>query len=350
MDLFEPTVAREKMHPHFLHALERATPEDRAVLESWADGFIDRDGKFVKEFQTTFNSAFWELYLFACLKELGLNVDFAHPAPDFVVPSGRQPMAIEATSANSGINDADESTLTVEQFMALERLPVVEKASIRLAGALRAKHLKYQNQYARLQHVQDLPFVIAVAPFDQPGFFVQNNQAMTRVLYKYDRPTMNADPKGGSPQLEHHYTETVEKPTGVEIDLGFFQKPDMQEISAVLFSSLATWSKVRALSADPNPNVWFETLRYDDNATAPRHEVVRKADSTESLLDGLAVFHNPYCDQTIDDGLFDGHPVTQYYYPPGSPHPLAYSPDGTLIARFTLTGPSEADLQSDGGA
>jgi len=96
MDLFTPVVERTKLHRNFLHAAEVATEYDRAVLESWARGFADRDGKFVHEFQTTFNSSFWELYLFACLKELGLPPDFAHHAPDFVVPTGPLPLVIEA--------------------------------------------------------------------------------------------------------------------------------------------------------------------------------------------------------------------------------------------------------------
>jgi hypothetical protein len=33
----------------------------RDVLLEWSDGFGDRDGKFIIEFHTTFNSAFWEL-------------------------------------------------------------------------------------------------------------------------------------------------------------------------------------------------------------------------------------------------------------------------------------------------
>ena len=60
----------------------------RSVIESWAEGFVDRDKKFVKEFQTRFNPCFWELYIFACLKELELAADFAHTSPDFVVADG----------------------------------------------------------------------------------------------------------------------------------------------------------------------------------------------------------------------------------------------------------------------
>jgi hypothetical protein len=44
------------------------------VLTDWARGFIDRDGKFVKEFQTTFNSCFWELYVYAVLKRYRLLI------------------------------------------------------------------------------------------------------------------------------------------------------------------------------------------------------------------------------------------------------------------------------------
>ena len=32
-------------------------------MERWAEGFPDRDGKLVIEFQTTFNSAFYNLHL-----------------------------------------------------------------------------------------------------------------------------------------------------------------------------------------------------------------------------------------------------------------------------------------------
>ena len=83
VNLFSPQVKLGQFHPHFLHAMKH--PYECAVLESWANGFVDRDGKFVREFQTTFNSSFWELYLFACLKELGLCVNFSYDAPDFVL-------------------------------------------------------------------------------------------------------------------------------------------------------------------------------------------------------------------------------------------------------------------------
>lgn len=47
--------------------------------------FIDRDNKFINEFQTTFHSSFWELFIFACLKENHYVVDFSHQYPDFII-------------------------------------------------------------------------------------------------------------------------------------------------------------------------------------------------------------------------------------------------------------------------
>ena len=48
--------------------MEQEYGSERAVLENWAQGFEDRDGKFVQEFQLTYESSFWELYLYAALR------------------------------------------------------------------------------------------------------------------------------------------------------------------------------------------------------------------------------------------------------------------------------------------
>src|SRR5215471_5847470 len=100
MDLFTPIVPAEKLHPNFANVIKMENQHNLAVLQQWAEGFVDRDGKFVREFQTTFNSSFWELYLHALLKGLGCAIDFSHRAPDFVV-TGPVPFNIEATIASN---------------------------------------------------------------------------------------------------------------------------------------------------------------------------------------------------------------------------------------------------------
>ena len=60
MNLFAPIVAESKMHPNFRNILATGNGYNFDVLHDWARGFVDRDGKFVEEFQTTFNSSFWD--------------------------------------------------------------------------------------------------------------------------------------------------------------------------------------------------------------------------------------------------------------------------------------------------
>jgi hypothetical protein len=106
MDLFKPVVAENRLHDNFLATIDPKAAGVREVLSGWADGFVDRDGKFPAEFQTTYNSSFWELYLFAVLKHLGIKVDFSFDAPDFVAAD--HPFAIEAAIASHAQDDVPE--------------------------------------------------------------------------------------------------------------------------------------------------------------------------------------------------------------------------------------------------
>ena len=101
MDLFTPLVSEDLQHPNFRFITQpNFGTQELEVIKSWANGFVDRDGKFVKEFQTTFNSSFWELYLAACFGELGCTIDFSHETPDFLVNSPYGDFIAEATITN----------------------------------------------------------------------------------------------------------------------------------------------------------------------------------------------------------------------------------------------------------
>lgn len=61
MKLFEPIVDEAKQHQHFKTVLMQEHAASRDVVMGWADGFPNRDGKFVQEFQISFNSPSWEI-------------------------------------------------------------------------------------------------------------------------------------------------------------------------------------------------------------------------------------------------------------------------------------------------
>ena len=47
MDLFELKVSEDKLHQNFRNILVPEREVERQLFQSWADGFYDRDKKFV---------------------------------------------------------------------------------------------------------------------------------------------------------------------------------------------------------------------------------------------------------------------------------------------------------------
>lgn len=307
MDLFSPIVDQTQFHPNFKSVITEPEDYARKVLSEWADGFVDRDGKFVKEFQTSFNSSFWELYLFASLKGLGFNVDFSYNRPDFVASNNTINICIEASIASSAAGSLNEweANHNPDTINTINKDKIVDVATIRLANTLTTKYTKYINDYSTLRHVQGKPFIIAIAPFEQPFSYLQNEQAMRRVLYAFDKFIYQDFPERNERiVMGHQNMEDIAKPNGTKIPLGFFVKPEMKAISAVIFSNTATFGKVRALSADPG-DLFFESIKYNDYGLKPRHTLHPKSDYHETLLDGLHIFHNPLATIPLNSGNFD---------------------------------------------
>ncbi|UQR61379.1 hypothetical protein LRP30_31220 [Bradyrhizobium sp. C-145] len=116
MDLFTPVVHDASQHPNFRAILARPNGYNCDVLNDWARGFKDRDGKFVGEFQRTFDTCFWELHLFAVLKQYGLSADFSNRAPDFYVTS-HGGFNIEATVPLHATGSTLPTTKPLERFL-----------------------------------------------------------------------------------------------------------------------------------------------------------------------------------------------------------------------------------------
>ncbi|MDQ0972382.1 hypothetical protein QFZ31_002260 [Neobacillus niacini] len=185
--LFNALYPEDKLNPNFLNITNEELPFARDLIKNWAEGFVDRDHKFVKEFQTTFNSSFWELYLFATLKELGFVVNY-YDRPDFVV-EGDNGFLIEATIASHAKDETPEwqKNYSEEELNEWTKEKIVDNATLRLANAFIGKSRKYTYSYKKLPHVKGKPYVIAIAPFDSPYLFLQNHHAIQRVLYGFDR-------------------------------------------------------------------------------------------------------------------------------------------------------------------
>jgi hypothetical protein len=311
---------------------------ERQVILEWSNGFLDRDGKFVVEFQTTFNSSFWELYLNAALRSLGFALDFTHTAPDFSAARDGMNVAAEATIASNADGFAPEWEGEPGEDLSPERLrAMVEYSSLRLANALDGKLKKYRSAYSSLQHVQGKPFVICLAPFEQPFSYAIADRPLRRVLYGLDMPVYVDDEERGQRVIVGEaLTEHAWKESGAAVPFGLFSDNRAREVSAVIFSSVATFGKVHALASPRCPAIFF-AVRYNQAGTQPHLVQASHVSYAETLLDGLHLFLNPHAETPLDPSPFLGREIAVHHgFDEQHGHLRESVPDGFLFSRSTL--------------
>ncbi|RUU04638.1 hypothetical protein EOD23_16435, partial [Mesorhizobium sp. USDA-HM6] len=242
MDLFDTRFPDAKLHHHF--RLIRADPNYADVLpviQNWASGLLDRRGesdKFIKEFQSTFNSSMWELYLNRALSDLGCSVDYSKSAPDFFVRGpGEYEFNIEAVISDQAPTAKRKNTFFSEQDFK-------RRGALKLAGKIRDKLDIYRGSngkkhpYSSLSHVRYRPFIIAIAPFDSDQSLTQNNELINMVLFGLAPPVLEGPDIGRQEKVT-----SLSKSSGASVEMGIFTNDSYKEISAVFFSTVGTFGK-----------------------------------------------------------------------------------------------------------
>ncbi|WP_061303733.1 hypothetical protein [Achromobacter piechaudii] len=342
MDLFSAIVAATDQHPHIRTAMLPAHAPSRNVVSAWAKGFPDRDGKFVKEFQTTFNSSFWEIYLYAVFCEYGFSFDWTHAAPDFSLEHKGQGFCVEAVTANAAVGKPKEweRPLDLESYVPTDLDALNREAMVRLANAINGKHRKYLASYSNKPHVSGKPFVIAVAPFEQPAFNLQYDRPIKAVLYDHyvDEAAYQKDreayPKG--PPIRQ--LGFVTKENGADIELGLFTDDRLSHISAVLFSCTATWGKVDAMSQQTEDRQTLVSSVWGSKPDGrPEIRRGRPDEIGERIEDGLQIYHNPFAKHPLNLELFRRQGVVQNYFEAGTRRWTVEGLIGSLFCRSVLT-------------
>lgn len=336
MDLFTPVVDPSKLHPGFVKISCARNRYALDVLQDWARGFQDRDAKFVKEFQTSFEPSFWELYLYAVLKNFNLSVDFRHSRPDFVVKSP-EAFTIEATVAlndsRTGPAHSPSPSEIPENLNSFN-----EEAIVRLSNSFSAKLGKFRNSYSALPHVIGKPFVLAITPFDRPFAHLAINRTIEALLFGYYVDD-EAYPKEEdfSEQPRGRQITRVIKHNGAPVDVGLFNSHIAKEISAVIFNSTATWGKALALSQDPLNKSVFTALSLNTGGVLPYKITLPKASYIEHLIDGLRIYHNPYATYPLATNIFRNRRVFQAYWDDSAQDWVYEQHDGQLLFRTVST-------------
>lgn len=329
MDLFKPIVPPERWHPIFKMLMEGEYAPERAVLARWAQGFADRDGKFVQEFQLSFEPCLWELYMHASLVELGHQLDFRHHAPDFVV-HGNASFTLEATIAAPAAGGKPAYGWTIQDIPEdLNQFNL--ELILRICNSFSSKVKRYRQHYSTLDHVVGKPFVIGIASFDRPLAHLAALRPVTAALYGLYHDE-EATPRDATCVVSYNVAQ-ARKNAYVNIDLGLFCDNSFADVSAVIYSSLVTWGKIRGMADNPTARTLYTTFHPQEESLLPRVLTRLKRDYSEHLLDGLMVLHNPFATHPLSDDVFDHPRIAQVRLTP-SGQMITNAPDDFLLVRM----------------
>ncbi|MBX3156769.1 MAG: hypothetical protein KF773_12255 [Deltaproteobacteria bacterium] len=280
------------------------------------------------EFQSdAFDARVFELYLSAYFSASGFAVDRTHARPDFVIERDGLRAAVEATTTNPSqggvlgrtaarIEDLDTPSEITEYCDG--------ELAVRLSNAL---HEKMRKQYWNLDHVRDAPFVIAIETFHDPHALQLSDTALTQYLYGLRAEAEMTD--RGELLVGSSAIATHQKATKV-VRSGFFDQPETERVSAVLFTNAGTVAKFsrmgylagvggrdvhilrRGTAYDPDPDAMLPRFFQYDLDAAPHRE---------TWGEGLVCVHNPnalhplpdkYFPDAVDSRLEDRQVISNY--------------------------------------
>ena len=318
MFLFDPCRDGEACSAEFLQ-VQRSTGYEPArwlaeqVFAKWPRNRTE----FARDFRGAgFSARLWELALFGYFSERDYHLDVSHEAPDFLATKDGVTVAVEATTTNPPRNALGK--LPRSQREALPHLPEDPAMSeaeliLQLAKALRQKtvaRIEAGKPYWGLPQVAGRPFVVAVEAFHGETALFHGDSGLASYLFGYRWKGEHL--RDGTAQItaeplhEHSYG-------GKTIPSGFFAQPDMENVSAVLFSNAATISQFERIGVEHGraPD-GMTVIRYgtcldlDPKALVPKpfSYVVEAGKHRETFATGIRVLHNPGAANPVPRGFF----------------------------------------------
>lgn len=319
LDIYKDIKGVNETRQHKKFMLLKNNPQliyEKKLLSSWTDGLIDRDKKFVREFQETFHSSFWEIFLYKLFTEAKFELDQSHQMPDFIIKSPKK-VYVEAVVSN--IKDGgrkeidrnldDQLSVLNPPYLQKDFYQVLDEAIIRFANAIKSKKEKFANEYIKYEWIDsNNPFIIAMGSYDQVNYGREFVYPMVALLYGLYFDVENED---------FSQKEKIVKPeTEAEILLGIFRNEEYNNISAIIYSCTVTLGKLKSLSISKgDPSLLNEVYNINRNLETSRYLLRKVAQNNpENIADGIFVFHNPNAKNKLPENFFKELAVTQFFY------------------------------------
>lgn len=346
LNLFEDRGGNDnRLNPYYrMLRDEPGRHPSRKVFEAISPWLISSDPHLVKEFQEGgFDQRLWEIYLWAVFRDQGYDVEHQE-APDLIVRNPLGSFAIEATTvapSASGPLAVHPNPQTPEEHEAFLTHYMPMKFGSSLTSKLNKVDAEGRHYWERDQ-TKDIPFLLAIADFhkaaneDALGSMTYSHNALYTYLYGI-RLHLDQTVDGPKPRYEtiseHNYNGKI-------IPSGFFNLPNAENISAVIFSNAATLAKFDRMGVmagyapedhryirigmrfDPDPKAYVGKS-FATDITDPEYE--------EFWGDELQVFHNSRAVRPLDPDAFPE--AAHFFYENGQLSTIERP--GRVLASFT---------------
>ena len=313
VDVLSPVVPEAKWNPSFRELVQSPVYSPaRWMLSEVAKTLEDRDGNFVKDFQTTgFDARMWELYLHAAFLELSLLQPHSEYAPDFrLCNSGKQAFVeavVSRPSSDRHIAELLDEPPGDDDPLALQAY-YQHAVALKLANPI---YSKVQYEYWDMPHVQGCPFGIAVAPFFSKSAQRMGSYALVGYLFGM-RFEMARAADGSIEVVDEPVDEIVYK--GRRKPAGLFRTDPAKNLSYVLFSNSGTLAKFQRMGVLLGPPFKEVLVRrkgwmYDRSDRWKLKEFnypVGFNEPKERWSHGLEVIHNPWASKRVNMDYFKG--------------------------------------------
>jgi hypothetical protein len=155
---------------------------------------------------------------------------------------------------------------------------------------------------------------VAISNYGTQDFYLQGDAPMQHLLFDVGKE------------------KVIHKANGAPVRLGLFKSDAYRYISAILYSSLATFGKARALGNDEG-DITFRAVRKKDGSE-PIYIEARKSDYVESLTDGMCLYTNPYASVPLNAELFNDPGIRRYVANKDNGFDVSFHPEGDLYFRM----------------
>lgn len=321
-DWFDVTSDNKKVSEKLDFLLNVQYTSERELLGSWIENFHVKDGldKTINQFQETFHSTFWEIYLNEVFITSGYDIDENIVSPDFCLGKNKEKIFIEAVVSNIAANEPKETDRTLDDVYGdNDCYSILDESITRLYNSFNNKLERFYNAYSNNVEVLNSPFAFAIGDYAQINYGQSYYYPLLALLYGayYDAEDKKSDLLilcNDSFEKEYKFIENHIKKNGSSLKLGLFNDSKHKHISAIIYSCTTTLGKLSSLSESHFP--FDKCVVLDREINGCEHQVLRysKQQPDETLHDGIFVYHNPHAVNKMPDDFLDDEGVVHIRY------------------------------------